>query len=420
LCGVDNKVTEPGKGRIAIVGGGAGGMLAGIVAARRGADVTVIERLNRVGKKLLATGNGRCNLTNTNLSIERYHGGNPQFAFDALDQFNVKRTLSFFEELGIEPNIEKDGKVYPASGQAASVLDVLRYEMERLGVKVICDTRINRIERKRKSFHCLCADKGEYPADRVIIAAGGKSSPNLGSNGSGHKIAERLGHTVKTPFPALVQVRLDAPYLKRLSGVRFQGRAESRIDGKVQGSEMGELLFTDYGISGIPVIQLSRTISEYAGTNRKLSLHLDLFPDSTIRETADRIARRIGFNPQKPLEMCFVGLLHKRLIAVILREAGIENIHSACGDLTQQAIRRIAAQMKDWPLRCTGVQSWMFSQVTAGGVSVDEVDSRTMESKIVPGIYFAGEILDIDGDCGGYNLQWAWSSGYVAGVHAAN
>jgi predicted Rossmann fold flavoprotein len=420
LRGVDDKVTEPGKSRIAIVGGGAAGMMASIVAARRGATVTVIERLNRVGKKLLATGNGRCNLTNTNLSIDKYHGGNPQFALNALDQFNVGRTLSFFEELGIEPNIEKDGKVYPASGQAASVLDVLRYEMEQLGVKVICDTRIKRIERKRKDFHCLCADNGEYPVNRVIIAAGGKSSPNLGSNGSGLKIAERLGHTVKTPFPALVQIRLDAPYLKRLSGVRIQGRAESRIDGEVQGSETGELLFTDYGISGIPAMQLSRTISEHAKTNRKLSLHLDLFPDSTLQETADRITRRIGFNPQKPLEMCFVGLLHKRLITVILREAGMENIHSACGDLTQHAIRRIAAQIKDWSLKCAGVQSWMFSQVTAGGVNVDEVDSRTMESKIVPGIYLAGEILDIDGDCGGFNLQWAWSSGYVAGMHAAD
>ena len=413
-------MSKQGKSRIVVIGGGAAGMTAAIVSARNGANVTVLERMSRAGKKLLATGNGRCNLANMNLSADHYHGRNPGFALQVIDQFDVAQTLSFFRELGIEPVVEDDGYVYPASNQASSVVDVLRYEMEQLGVEVVCGAKISRIEKDRSQFRAEGADSGEYRSDRVIIAAGGRSSPNLGSDGSGFKLSERLGHTVNQPFPALVQIRLDAPYLKRLSGVRFQGRAESRIDGEVQGSEVGELLFTDYGISGIPVMQLSRTISEYAKTNRKLSLHLDLFPDLTLQETAHRISRRIGFNPQKPLEMCFVGLLHKRLIAVILREAGIENIHSACGDLTQQAIRRIATQMKDWPLQCTGVQSWMFSQVTAGGVSVDEVDSRTMESKIIPGIYFAGEILDIDGDCGGYNLQWAWSSGYVAGVHASN
>jgi len=394
-------------------------MMAAVVAARQGAAVTVIERLSRVGKKLLATGNGRCNLTNTNQSIDKYHGMNPQFASDSFDQFSVRQTLSFFEELVIESDIEEDGKVYPASGQASSVLDVLRYEMEQLGVKVICDTRINRIEKKRNCFQCLCAENRVYPADRVIIAAGGKSSPNLGSNGSGFKIAEGLGHAVKTLFPALVQVRLDAPYLKQLSGVRIQGRAASYIDGEFQSSERGELLFVDYGISGIPVLQLSRVLSEYVKTDRKLSLHLDLFPDLTHQALVKRISRRIDSNPQKPLEMSFVGMIHKRLIPVILRETGMENLHSACSGLTQHEIDRIATHMKDWSFRCTGVQSWMFSQVTAGGVDVDEVDSLTMESKIVPGIYFVGEILDIDGDCGGYNLQWAWSSGFVAGTHAA-
>jgi len=179
------------------------------------------------------------------------------------------------------------------------------------------------------------------------------------------------------------------------------------------------LMFTEYGISGIPVLQLSRPVSEQAGSGKKLSLHLDLFPHLTEELLSGKIERRIAFNPQKPLEMSFVGLLHKRLIPVILQESGLGNVRSACGDLSEQKILHLAARMKNWPLRCTGVQSWMFSQVTAGGVNVDEVDPRTMESKIVPGIYFAGEVLDIDGDCGGYNLQWAWSSGYVAGTHAA-
>ena len=412
-------MTAAGKNRIVIVGGGASGMTAAIAAARRGAAVTVIERMARVGKKLLATGNGRCNLTNMDQSIDRYHGSFPRFVLGAFDQFHVRETLSFFKELGIEPVVEQDGYVYPASGQASSVLDVLRYEMEQLGVESLCDTRINRIEKRKKGFRCHCADAGSQPADRVIIAAGGKSSPNLGSNGSGFKIAEGLGHTVITPFPALVQVRLDAPFLKRLAGIRIQGRAECRIDSAVAGSAKGELLFADYGISGIPILQLSRFISENTGTGRRLSLHLDLFPDLTQEEVFGLIARRIESDPGKSLEMSFVGLLHKRLIGVILQETGFRKQRSACGDLSRQEIHRIAAQMKDWPLHCTGVKSWMFSQVTAGGVNVDEVDPRTMESKIVPGVFFAGEVLDIDGDCGGYNLQWAWSSGYVAGINTA-
>jgi predicted Rossmann fold flavoprotein len=413
-------MTGQEKGRVVIIGGGASGMMAAIVAARqRGAVVTIIERMSRVGKKLLATGNGRCNLTNTNLAVDNYHGGNPQFVKDPIDQFDVGQTISFFENLGIEPCIEEDGRVYPASGQASSVLDVLRYEMGQLSVEVICDARISRVEKRNESFLCLCADSRSFPADSVIVATGGKSSPNLGSNGSGFKIAEELGHTVKTPFPALVPVTLDSPFLKRLSGIRIQGRIELCVDNAVRGSERGELLFTDYGISGIPVMQLSRTVSEYAKTDRKTSLHLDLFPDSTHPDLARLIAGRIARNREKTLEMSFVGLIHKRLIAAILQEAGFENVHSACGELPQKEIHRIAGLMKDWPLRCTGVTSWMFSQVTAGGVDVEEVNPRTMESKIVPCVYFAGEVLDVDGDCGGYNLQWAWSSGFVAGMNAA-
>jgi predicted Rossmann fold flavoprotein len=291
--------------------------------------------------------------------------------------------------------------------------------MQRFGVEVLCDVRINRITKEGKSFRCFCADDRKYRADRVILAAGGRSSPNLGSNGSGYKIAEGLGHTIHEPFPALVPVRLKAPYLKRLSGVRVRGRVDSRLDDQILGSERGELLFTDYGISGIPVLQISRTVSEFGKSSKKISLHIDLFPDSSRHELIELIERRIGHNPDKSLEMCFVGLLHKRLIGVILRVAGFDNIHSPCGGLTRQEIYRIADKMKNWRLQCSGVQSWMYSQVTAGGVCVDEVDSRTMESGIVPGLFFAGEVLDIDGDCGGYNLQWAWSSGFVAGMHAA-
>lgn len=393
-------------------------MMAAIAASRQGATVTVLERMHRVGKKLLATGNGRCNFTNSDLSVDHYHGGEPQFILDVLDQFHLSDTLSFFEELGIEPVVENDGYIYPASGQASSVLDVLRYEMEQLGVEVVCDTKIDLLEKSGSGYRCLSADGTVYSAATVILSAGGKSYPNLGSNGSGFKIAERIGHTIREPFPALVQAVLEAPFLKRLSGLRVQGLAQSFIGGKVCCSWRGELLFTDYGLSGIPILQISRSVSEHVKSGYPMGIHLDLFPDTPLRELAGLISKRIANNPQKTIEMSFVGLLHKRLISVILKEAGFDSTDLPCGSLTQKGIDRLAGLLKNWPLRCVGVKSWMFSQVTAGGVALEEVSSRTLESKISPSVYFAGEILDVDGDCGGYNLQWAWSSGYVAGMNA--
>lgn len=394
-------------------------MAAAIVAARNGADVAVFERMSRVGKKLLATGNGRCNITNTNLTVDSYHGGSPRFILGILDQFGVGRTLSFFGELGIEPFVEENGYVYPASNQSSSVLDVLRYEMEMLGVEVLCDTGVDRVEKAGRAFRCHCTNSREYAVDRVVLAAGGKSSPSLGSNGSGFKIARKLGHTLKAPFPALVQIVLDSSWPKRLSGVRITARAECRMDGRFQSGAKGELLFTDYGISGIPALQISRAVSEHAGTDKNLSIHLDLFPDYSHGELVGLIAERIAHNPKKTLEMSFVGLLHKRLIPAILRESGFDSLCTPSGDLKRVETERIAFLLKNWIFRCGGVKSWMFSQVTAGGVDVGEVHSGTLESRIVPGLFFAGEILDVDGDCGGYNLQWAWASGYVAGINAS-
>ncbi|MEJ2108788.1 MAG: aminoacetone oxidase family FAD-binding enzyme, partial [Acidobacteriota bacterium] len=320
--------TEQG---VVVVGGGAAGMAAALAASRQGATVTVLERMHRVGKKLLATGNGRCNFTNSDLSIDHYHGGNPQFILDVLNQFHLSDTLSFFEKLGVEPVVENDGYIYPASGQSSSVLDVLRYEMNRLGVEVVCDTKIDRVEKIGAGYQCRSSDGTVYSAASVILATGGKSYPNLGSNGSGLKIAERIGHKVREPFPALVQVVLDAPFLKRLSGLRIKGRAQSFINGKVCSSERGELLFTDYGLSGIPILQISRSVSLNAKTGYPMGIHLDLFPDTPLQQLASLISKRITHDPHKTIEMSFVGLLHKRLITVILKEAGFDSMDRLCG-----------------------------------------------------------------------------------------
>lgn len=403
-----------------IIGGGASGLVAAICAARNGARVTVLERMQRVGKKLLATGNGRCNLANRRLDATHYHGAQPHFVEAVFAQFGLDATLAFFDKLGVPVREEEDGKLFPASQQASSVLDVLRYEMAELGVVEVCDVIVQSIELKRDGVRCLCGNGRTFDGDAAVICTGGKSSPNLGSNGGGYRLAQALGHRVIEPFPALVQVTLDSPHLNHLAGVGLEGRAAVWVDGQLARTESGELLFAKYGLSGTAILQLSRTISEATLKGRATNLRIDLFPDLSEDALADLIHERIAANPRKPLEFSFVGLIHKRLVAALLNAAGVGNPQRPCGELSHEEVARIASVMKTWRFRCTGTQSWMFSQVTAGGVDVREVDSATLESKHAPGVYFAGEVLDIDGDSGGYNLQWAWSSGAVAGMHAAS
>ena len=405
---------------IIVVGGGAAGLMASIVAARHGARVRIIDRMPRVGKKLLATGAGRCNLCNLSPTPDHYHGIDTSFIVPAIEQFSAEKTVDFFSALGIETRVAPGNRVFPLTGQAANVLDVLRYEMRQLGVEEICDAKVSRIERQNPGFRCLCGDGKTYTADRVILATGGKSSPNLGSNGGGYKLAKALGHKVGPLWPAQVQIKLDAPFLKRLKGIKFTGGAEVRVDGKLARRDEGDVLFTEDGLSGPPILQLSRIVAQHTEDKQRVSIRLDLMPDRDFKEVADLLAKRFKLNAGKPLDIAMIGLINKRMIPYLLRDAGFEDLSVVCGSLQRKELRQIATNLKGWELPAAGTRSWMHSQVTAGGVEVSEVNPRTMESRLVPGIYFAGELLDIDGDCGGYNLQWAWSSGYVAGENAAN
>ncbi len=406
-------------GNVLVIGGGASGMVAAIAAARRGARVRIVERMRRVGKKLLATGNGRCNLTNLNAAPSHYHGQDTAFVEPVLQAFGVKTTLAFFEELGIEAAIETDGNVYPASYQASSVLDLLRYELERLGVETLCDRRVQRLLPTGNAFRVTCTDADTLHAERVILAAGGQSAPNLGSNGSGFKIAAALGHTLVHPFPALVQLRVDAPFLKRLDGLKVNARVSACIGGVPQRTEDGEILFASYGLSGPPIFQISRIASQGSLEETPVALTLDLFPQRPVEDLGALIAKRVETAPHKPVSMSFVGLLHKRLIPVLLEEAGIQDHNAPSASLSPAAIAHLAETMKAWTMPCTGPRSWMYSQVTAGGVATSEVNPATMESRLTPGLHLCGEVLDIDGDCGGFNLQWAWSTGHLAGQAAA-
>jgi predicted Rossmann fold flavoprotein len=405
--------------KILIIGGGAAGMTAAIIASLNGAQVVILEQLNRVGKKILATGNGRCNITNSRIDISRYHGKNVKFAYGALNQFDRHNTIGFFEDLGLCFVEEDEGKIYPASLQASSVLDVLRYEMKRLGVEEICDSKVVSISRSNSGFTLKLKDGRMVHGDKVIVATGGKANPGLGSNGSGYDLVKPLGHKIVEPFPALVQLRLNAQFLKALSGVKLIGEASIEAEGRIMRRERGEILFTNYGVSGPPVIQLSRCVGEQLNLGKKPVFILDMFPNINHQELLALLRKRSSLRGEKPLDFSFVGLINKRLINVLLKESGIVNIKMPCNTVGMEHIEAIASKMKRLDMEIIGTQSWSEAQVTAGGVDVTDINPKTMESKIIPGLYFAGEIMDIDGDCGGFNLQWAWSSGYVAGLHAS-
>lgn len=403
--------------KIIVIGGGAAGMIAAISANLNGGQVILLERNDRVGKKLLATGNGRCNYTNINLNINNYHGFNSKFAYSVLSQFGVDSTMEFFESMGITPAVEPNGKVFPLSYQSSSMLDVLRYEIANEGIELITEAYVTSIK-KDKKYTVILEDGRKFQGDKVIVATGGMALPNSGSDGNGYTLCKELGHNVVDVFPGLVQLELDGDVFKPLTGTKFLGRAGIYIDNKLILEDTGDILFTNYGISGPPILQLSRTALENLRKGKEVEIRVSILHTKNIEELYEYLVYRFSLMPKKNIEIGLIGLINKKLILPILREANIDkNINSA--NLSNEEIRRLAETLLSWSFKVTGSQPWAHAQITAGGIDTQEINNKTMESKIHSGLYIVGELVDIDGDCGGYNLQWAWSSGYIAGENAA-
>ncbi len=386
------------KNNIAIIGGGASGLIAAIAAARNGAYVTIFEKNQRVGKKILSTGNGRCNFTNINASIENY---NSEFTAFALKSFSPKDTISFFEEIGLLARVEDEGRVYPFSGQASAVLDVLRLEVERLQIAVRTEFDVAQIIKKNDGFFVASKMGERHFADKVIVATGGMAAPKSGSDGAGYMLLKSLGHSVTELFPSLVQIKT----AKSIQGVRAYGRVTMQ-NGK---TSKGEIQFNSYGISGIPVFGLSK----YAKKGE--SVYIDLLPDYTQSEVLELLKKR----PVQTMETYMTGILNKSLGQMLLKECGISPLSKMSSELTAKEVEKIADTLKKWRFEITGVMPWDNAQVTSGGIRLSEINPETMESRLVKNLYVTGELMDIDGDCGGFNLQWAWSSGFVAGSEAA-
>ncbi len=394
---------------IAVIGGGASGITAAIAAARSGAGTVILEKEKRIGKKILATGNGRCNLTNMYACADRYHGEDAAFIAEAAEKyFNAGKTLGFFSELGLLCREEDDGKVYPYCGRASAVLDVLRFELERLGVSVLTDFNVKSVSKKSGVFTVIASDGRNVSADAVILAAGGKASPSLGSDGSGYAIAKALGHSVTALSPSLVQLKTSNTSVRSVKGLKIN--AALSIKGTPY-TEAGELLFTDYGISGPPVFSISSRAK--AGD----VIEADIMPEYGYQEAAELLeAAKASY---KPLDCWLTGILDRRIAMALMKECGIGPFSRDSASVSIRETRRMAAKIKAWEFPVTGTMPWANAQVTRGGVRTGEINPKTLESKKIGGLYICGELMDIDGDCGGFNLQWAWASGYTAGKNAA-
>ncbi len=404
---------------VIIIGAGASGLMAAIAAARGGSSVLMLERKEKAGKKILATGNGKCNFTNLEQNPECYRSNDSAFAMKVLSCFDVQKTLLFFEELGIYPK-ERDGYYYPNSEQAASILQVLQMECERLGVRIRYNEKAVKIRKPDYTVVTEAPDHSQYTyhSDKLILAAGGCASPQLGSDGSGYQLAKELGHTILQPLPALVQLKSPNKNCKTVSGVRTAAKVTAMADGKTLSEETGEVIFTDYGISGIPVLQVSRFIAKALADGRKTCLKLDFLKEIPQVDILPLLKKRIKHNPKLTYEEMLVGLLNHKLNYILIKEAGSDPT-TPVNRVTDQELESFVHQIKGFELSINATNSFENAQVCAGGVSTAQIDPISMESLLHKGLYFTGELIDVDGTCGGYNLQWAWSSGYLAGTAAS-
>lgn len=403
---------------IIIVGGGASGLMAAITAKDLGKDVAIVESTDRIGRKILTTGNGRCNISNANIAspYKCYHSFNKDFFSSCLDKFTVEDTRNFFLYLGL-PFVELEkGKLYPQSLQASSVVDILRLAIEEKQIPVYTDCKIKFIH-KKKNFE-LSTNNEEYKlftCSKVILACGGKSASKTGSDGSGYKLAKDLGHNITSTVPGIVQLKLDYPYLKSISGIKFNGNVDILVNNKLIRSDFGELLFTDYGISGPPILQLSAIASRALEKKQDVKIRIDMMPGKTLEDVENFIHGHLAMFSHRSVSDALIGVINKKLIPTLLKDVGIYNIHTSSFDLDWQLKDLLCKKLKDWTFNCIDTNGFNNAQLTVGGVDTININPLTLESKLVKGLYFCGEILDVNGDCGGFNLQWAWSSGNIVG-----
>ncbi len=398
---------------MAIIGGGASGLMAACFAAERG-KVTIFERQKAVGRKILATGNGRCNISNREIDASRYHGKNPSIVRNIFGRFGLDETEAFFESIGLPLIDGKDGKLFPASLQASSVQKLLSYEARKRGAEILLHRRVDAVVPEGGGITLITAGHERFTFDTVILAAGSCAHPGLGASNSGYELAASLGHTVHAPFPAIVPLNVPMKELRRLEGIKWDCRLRAMKGPALLAESTGELLFTKYGISGPAALDVSRAVNAEAAARRQAGLVLDFFPGRTSREVAD-LCSLLWNDPDKTVAFSLAGILKEGMAETLLPSSGVEpfTLVRNLSETDKSAVVRALTEFRITPGSPRGFED---AVVAAGGVDTDEVDPATMESRKVKGLHITGELLDIDGDSGGFNLQFAWSTGALAGM----
>lgn len=397
---------------IGIIGAGASGMTAALAAAQSPSNhILLFERQARVGRKLQATGNGRCNLTNLHAGGDSYHGNDASFAAPALNKFSVEKTLQWFRRIGLITVSEDNGRVYPYSDQANSVVDILRFALQKSNIQLITGEEVTAIRKNSEGF-LLHTGQNSYFCHRLIIACGGLAGTKLGGSMSGYKLLRSMGHKATKLRPALVQIKSGWNGCVSLKGVRTNCCATVYCGDQMHAQSKGELQFTEYGLSGPVIFEISRDVCQGIG---KWICCLDFIPEMDERTLFNELCcrRERGL----PVDELLTGILHNRLGRVLCAAVGIQGQRSS-EHLSDEELRSVCDVVKGLEVPLTEPLGMDSAQVTAGGIETSDFDPYTMQSLLVQGLYACGEVLDIDGDCGGYNLQWAWSSGYLAGVSA--
>lgn len=399
--------------KVVIIGGGASGLVCAIEAARRGHQVCVFEKNAKLGRKILATGNGKCNISNLHLTPSRYHGEFPQFVTSILKRFDTMTCKNYFRSLGLEMREGEEGRLYPMSHQASSVVDILVHEGRELGVQFVCQSEVEHVAQKGAQF-VLHVNEVEHLFDACVIASGSLAYPNLGSSGSGYAFAKRLGHTVIEPYPTLVQLLSDEAHLSLANGVKVEAGVELFVSGMMKQRVQGDVLFTTYGLSGSAILDISRTASRACLDHEPTWVVLDMLPKLSKEAVHSLLQKRLAYAGKKSLMLWLEGIIPKKLALFLIHANTLEHLTSA-SLLSPKELKRLCFSLKALRLHVKGTKGFESAEVCAGGVDVREVDEKSLMSKKVKNLYFCGEVLDIDGDCGGFNLHFAWGSGYVVG-----
>ena len=399
---------------VIIIGAGASGLVTAIVSAHRGKKVLILEKNNKVGKKVLATGNGKCNITNQRPTLERFHSSNPHFIKEVFEGYGYQSIKQFFKSIGLELIEAKEGKVFPMSLQASSVVELLVAECEQLGIEIHCEVEVEQIKRVGELYE-IKHNRGVEKTKALVIATGHLSAPQLGGVDSGVDFAKRLGHSIIKPFPTLVQLTSPIKRLERMAGVKVESRVTLTTNKGRVVQRQGDVLFTSYGISGLAILDISRFVMVELLKQKSIMLTIDLVPKMSQEQLFALMRKSLVKKSSKPLTIWLQGFINKKLILPILEPLELQNQTVGYLYLNRKKLESIVYKIKNFEFEVNGSRGYRGAEVVAGGVDTKEVNPQTMESKKHKGLYFTGEVLDVDGDRGGFNLHFAWVCGLIAG-----